>query len=459
MTRGTSSTRTLISYSHDSEVHRDTVLRFAERLRDAGVDAWIDQYDEHNPPESWPDWMRREIEKSDIVIVVVTQNYVQRFNRETGAGVGSGVRWEGALITADLYHSRRERAKFIPVVLRPEDVPLIPPPLNLTSWFVIGESAEADMTRLVQVLLRDPGRIPGELGIPNATPGTSFHFEGLHPIPEVNAAFGEAVKGNNQEAINQLDSLLQRTRGDERAYVLFLQGVIHHKIGEVTQAKACFERVVETTAHPGLLESSIQRLHVLHAELQTHFGEGGPVVAATNWLTSLKRGKKRDVWKALTRELRLTLAQDWIIANEGHPNLAPYSREALAEELAAKNPAHPLGKHCLRSKMEVLQDHYSRWDSKSWGAAGNPRRIGLDYELIVMAPADEGILVTRQGELLSIYPILMRKVGPDWMVANFTAAYPIPGWPPQAEQIPASAVQFARWAYEAESNDASVEAE
>ncbi|WP_318218482.1 toll/interleukin-1 receptor domain-containing protein [Streptomyces sp. SCL15-6] len=459
MTRETSSTRTLISYSHDSEDHRKTVLRFAERLRQAGVDAWIDQYDEHNPPESWPDWMRREIEKSDIVIVVVTQNYVQRFNRETGTGVGSGVRWEGALITADLYHSRRERAKFIPVVLRTDDAPLIPPPLNLTSWFVIGESADADITRLVQVLLRDPGHIPGELGIPNSSPGTSFHFEGIHSSPEVDNAFAEALKGNNRVAIDRLDALLQSLRGDERAYALFLQGVIHHKIGEVTQAKACFERVAETTAHPGLLESSIQRLHVLLAELQAHFGEGGPVTAATNWLTSLKRGKKREVWKALTRELRLTLAQDWILANEDHPNLALYDRDELAKGLAAKNPTHPLGKHCLRGKLEVLQDHYRRWDVRSWGAAGNPRRIGLDYELIVMAPADEGILITGPGELLPIYPILMRKVGPDWMVANFTAAYPIPGWPPQSEQIPAPTVQFARWAHEAESNDSSTEGE
>ncbi|WP_353479687.1 toll/interleukin-1 receptor domain-containing protein [Streptomyces sp. ALI-76-A] len=169
-----SSTRTLISYSHDSEAHRESIRRFADRLRKAGVDAWIDQFDEHNPPESWPDWMRREIEKSDVVIVVITENYVKRFNRETGPGIGSGVRWEGALITADLYHSRRERAKFIPVVLRAEDSSIIPPPLNLTSWFVIGETGDADIARLVHVLLRDPGELPSELGIPNSSPVRLF---------------------------------------------------------------------------------------------------------------------------------------------------------------------------------------------------------------------------------------------------------------------------------------------
>ncbi|MEU6001874.1 toll/interleukin-1 receptor domain-containing protein [Streptomyces sp. NPDC047197] len=454
MAHDTSSTRVLISYSHDSEAHRETIRRFADRLRQAGVNAWIDQFDEHNPPESWPDWMRREIEKSDFVIMVVSQNYVQRFNRETGAGSGSGVRWEGALITADLYHSRRERAKFIPVVLRAEDANLIPSPLNLTSWFVIGESAEADIARLVQVLLRDPGELPSELGTPNSSPDTSFHFEGIRPNLDVDEAFNIAARGENQEAIRRLDELLQNFHGDERAYILFLQGVVHHRIGEVSQAKFCFERVVETTGHLELRQSAAQRWQILFAEFQAYFGEGGPVVAATNWLVSVKKGKKREVWKGLTRELRLTLAQDWIIANEGHPNLAPYGRDELAEELASRNPSHPLGKHCLRSKLEVIQDRYSRWGIDTWGAAGNPRRIGLDYELIIMAPADDGILVTREGEPLPIYPILMRKIGPDWMVANFAAAYPIPGWPPRAEEIPASMVGFTRF-YNVEDSEPS----
>ncbi|MFH0173298.1 TIR domain-containing protein [Streptomyces cacaoi] len=452
MTPTASRTRVLISYSHDSEAHRDAIRVFADRLRQAGVDAWIDQFDEHDPPESWPDWMRREVEKSDFVIVVITKNYVERFNRDTGTGIGSGVRWEGALITADLYHSRRERAKFIPVVLRAEDASLIPPPLNLTSWFVIGEAADADLGRLVSVLLRDPGDLPVKIGIPNSSPGTSFHFDGIQSSPHIDRAFGVAAQGDTRDAIRQLDELLSDRHGDERAYVLFLEGVLHHKIGEMGQAMACFERVIETTGHPQLQNSSRQRLAVLLTEFNSHYGENGPVAAAANWLKSLQRGKKRTVWAALTRELRLTLAQDWIIANEGHPGLAPYDREELAAELAVKSPNHPLAKHLLKSKLEVLQDHYRKWDIDGWGAASNPRRVGLDYELIVMSPADEGVLIVNDGELRPVYPILMRKVGLDWMIANFTSAYPVPGWPPQAEEIPASSLGFKRLATDAEIN-------
>ncbi|MFH8477691.1 TIR domain-containing protein [Streptomyces sp. NPDC018055] len=436
--------RALISYSHDSDEHRRTIRNFADRLRLAGVDAWIDQFDEHDPPESWPDWMRSEIERADSVIVVVTEGYAERFKRETGPGIGSGVRWEGALITADLYHSRRERAKFIPVVLRNEDAALIPPPLNLTSWFAIGETADADITRLTQVLHRSPSQLPSELGIPNSSPDTAFHFDGIQSSGEIDAAFAIGTGGDTQEAIRRLESLLADSHGEERSFIMFLQGVLHHKIGEASQATTCFSRVLDTSGHATLRESSTQRLAILHAEFEAHYGETGPVAAATEWLTSVKQGKKRDVWRKLTRELRLSLAQDWIIANEGHPDLEEYDRNELAEALAVKNPQHRLGKHLLRSKLEVLQDYYHRWNIDSWGAARNPRRVGLEYEFVVMTQADDGILVTEENELLPVYTILMRKVGMDWRIANFGAAYPIPGWPPTSEEIPAPMLRFGR---------------
>jgi hypothetical protein len=34
-----------ISYSHDSSAHEQAVLTFANRLRDDGIAAWLDQYE------------------------------------------------------------------------------------------------------------------------------------------------------------------------------------------------------------------------------------------------------------------------------------------------------------------------------------------------------------------------------------------------------------------------------
>ncbi|MFI0236525.1 toll/interleukin-1 receptor domain-containing protein [Streptomyces sp. NPDC016845] len=446
MPHGKAGPRVLISYSHDSHEHREMILRFANRLRGAGADAWIDQFEEHDPPDSWPDWMRREVEKADTVVLVITDKYVKSFRRETGEGVGSGVRWEGALVNAELYHTREERAKYIPVVLRASDAHLIPVPLNLTSWFVIGEDGRADLSRLVKVLLREQSEIPGAIGSPKSVVAQSFYFEGVNSSPGVDEAFSSAISGGDvRVSLGELESALEGSFGDERSHILFLQGVLHEKIGEASQAETRFLRIMETSGHAGLREAAMEHLRPLYVDYEAHYGDGGPVTAATEWLTLVRRGKKREMWKRLTRELRLSLAQDWVMANEGHPNLAPYDREDLAEELSAKKPNHPLGKHLLASKVAVLQEHYKRWDAKRWGAARNPRRIGHDYELIVMSPADDGIRVTEEGELVPTFPLLMRKVGIDWAVANFSTAYPVPGWPPSQVEIPAQTVQYSRF--------------
>ena len=50
--------KVFISYSHDSEAHEDRVLDLANRLREDGIDAEIDQY-ETSPPEGWPAWCKR----------------------------------------------------------------------------------------------------------------------------------------------------------------------------------------------------------------------------------------------------------------------------------------------------------------------------------------------------------------------------------------------------------------
>jgi len=108
--------RVFISYSHDSDEHRDRVLRFADRLRADGIDAIIDQYVQ-SPPEGWPDWCERQIRGSDFVLMVCTETYLRRVNGEEEPGTGHGVRWEGRLNNQHLYDAGSASNKFLPVLL------------------------------------------------------------------------------------------------------------------------------------------------------------------------------------------------------------------------------------------------------------------------------------------------------------------------------------------------------
>lgn len=117
--------RVFLSYSHDSPGHMDRVLELADRLRQEGVDAQLDQY-EVSPPEGWPRWSIQQVEVADFVLAVCTESYRQRFVGKAPAGVGRGVKWEGEYIGQILYDSEGSNKKFVAVVFDEADEAHIP---------------------------------------------------------------------------------------------------------------------------------------------------------------------------------------------------------------------------------------------------------------------------------------------------------------------------------------------
>ncbi len=125
MNFGSDAPKVFISYSHDSQEHKDRILTLANRLRAEGVDCNIDQYEE-SPAEGWPRWMMNQVEWADFVVVVCTEQYDRRFRGREEPGIGRGVTWEGAIITQELYDSHVKSTKFVPVVFSSGDENFIP---------------------------------------------------------------------------------------------------------------------------------------------------------------------------------------------------------------------------------------------------------------------------------------------------------------------------------------------
>jgi tetratricopeptide (TPR) repeat protein len=117
--------KVFISYSHDSHEHMDRVLALANRLRADGIDCHIDQY-EDSPSEGWPRWMVNQIEDADFVLLVCTENYERRFRGREETGKGLGVKWEGAIITQEIYEAEAHNTMFIPVLFSSHDSANIP---------------------------------------------------------------------------------------------------------------------------------------------------------------------------------------------------------------------------------------------------------------------------------------------------------------------------------------------
>lgn len=100
-----------ISYSWDDEAHKQWVLNLANRLRDDGIDAIIDQTHLDLGGDT-PEFMEKSIRDSRYVLVVCTEKYKDRFDGRSG-----GTGYEGHIITAQML-KKVEANKFIPLLRR-----------------------------------------------------------------------------------------------------------------------------------------------------------------------------------------------------------------------------------------------------------------------------------------------------------------------------------------------------
>lgn len=98
-----------ISYSWDSDHHRDWVLALAIRLRADGVETVLDQW-HLVPGDHLPAFMEKAVRELDYVLIICTPRYKERSDQRLG-----GVGYEGDIITGQVLTTRNER-KFIPLL-------------------------------------------------------------------------------------------------------------------------------------------------------------------------------------------------------------------------------------------------------------------------------------------------------------------------------------------------------
>lgn len=108
-----------VSYSHDSQPHKDWVLQLATRLVKNGVDVILDQWD-LTLGSNLPGFMESGLTESDRVLAICTAMYVEKAN----SGVG-GVGYEKMILTADLMKNT-VTDRIIPVVRNNTTETLVP---------------------------------------------------------------------------------------------------------------------------------------------------------------------------------------------------------------------------------------------------------------------------------------------------------------------------------------------
>lgn len=144
MTNNNSHKKVFISYSWDSDEHKEQVLTLANTLRKTGVDVILDRYEE-SPKKGWQIWMQDSIDEAEYVLIICTKKYSDRFMKKE-VNDGKGATFECSIITQDLYDFNGENDKFIPVILKPSDEKFIPKILK--SYTIYKTFQNEDYTRL-----------------------------------------------------------------------------------------------------------------------------------------------------------------------------------------------------------------------------------------------------------------------------------------------------------------------
>jgi tetratricopeptide (TPR) repeat protein len=433
-----STVRVFVSYSHDSPEHRANILDLTQELRRAGIDAQIDHFVESAPPLSWPLWMNEQIDQADYVLVVVTETYARRFMNREQPGRGLGVRWEGAIITSELYYASDDRVKFIPVVVDASDSTHIPTPLRLTTWYNVDTIGNRNLEPLLRHLLNQPAVMPEPIGsIPNLTSReSSGPTEVADPsMQAVEEAMARAQGGDRAGGIAALEELLDGVPNEAAAAAAYNLGLLWQEEDHYSESISAYQRAIELLPGSSTADAAINNLQIALQTMNAHFGPGGPVHAAQEWLQFIRDGEIRLAWERIDRDARLALVQQWIIANESHPNLVGLEREELAERLSQAKPTHFLSRPFLATQLDEFQRAYQAYDQETWGAAEKPRRFGLDLELVIFMMTGGDVLIWEPGTAIPAIQLLMRRRITTWYVASFSPELVVPGWPPTSQPL------------------------
>jgi hypothetical protein len=257
------SKKVFISYSHDSDTHRERVLGLSERLRADGIEAMLDQYVNGAPAGGWPRWMLDRLDEADAVVVICTETYYRRFRGHEAPGRGRGVDWEGALITQELYESHSRISKFVAVYFDAASERWIPEPLRAGSRFaLISERAYSD---LYDFLLGRSGVEPGPVGAVRRklrargkaiTFGESPEHRGsTDPRERVVDRYGDALRAlANQDYARALEGLNQTIELDPTlALAYYNRGLTYYSLADLEAAVRDFNRALELGFRDALL--------------------------------------------------------------------------------------------------------------------------------------------------------------------------------------------------------------
>jgi hypothetical protein len=155
-------TQVFLSYSHDSEAHKDWVRHLAEDLTRNGVETTLDQWHLHVGDDVGA-FMEQSCQKATYIVLVCTEMFASKANDRKG-----GVGYEQAVFVGQLLTSRELSSRFLPIIRSGEPSKSIP--MYLQSRLFVDFRDDRTYGQALEQLLRrvfgKPAYAPPNLGAP-----------------------------------------------------------------------------------------------------------------------------------------------------------------------------------------------------------------------------------------------------------------------------------------------------
>ena len=116
-----------ISYSWDSDDHKERVKKFVDELNAFDkFEIEFDGYLKSTPTGGLKSWMQEQVQDVHLVLMICTKRYYDFFENNVPPKKGKGVRWESKFIKNEVYNYNKDISQFFPIILKPEDYQYIP---------------------------------------------------------------------------------------------------------------------------------------------------------------------------------------------------------------------------------------------------------------------------------------------------------------------------------------------
>lgn len=142
--------KVFISYSWDSEEHKEWVLELAKKLISNGIDTILDQY-ELSAGKDMTFFMEKSL-TADKILVILTPNYKLKANNQKG-----GVGFEYSMIRQELF-DKQDSTKFIPILRKGSKSESIPKYLTTKIYHDMSDDniIDSKFFELLRLLLDKP---------------------------------------------------------------------------------------------------------------------------------------------------------------------------------------------------------------------------------------------------------------------------------------------------------------